>query len=199
MVEALKKRFPQYGLELHPDKTRVMSFGRYEEENARRQGRKPSAFDFLGFKHYCGRSRKGNFLLGRTTSGKKYRKKMKAMNQWLKEVRGQAAVKEWWPTLQAKLRGHYQYYGVSGNYEAISQFYKQTWHLVLKWLNRRGQKRSFTHDEFTAYLTRYPLPKPRIMHNFYTLSFGTRGMRKSRMREIRPSGSVRGIEVTSQG
>lgn len=173
MVEALRKRFAQYGLELHSDKTRVMSFGRYEEENARRQGRKPNAFDFLGFKHFCGRSRKGNFLLGRMTSGKKYRKKIKAMNQWLKAVRGQAAVKEWWPTLQAKLRGHFQYYGVSGNYLAISQFYRQTLRLVLKWLNRRGQKRTFSCPGFTAYLTRYPLPKPRIMHNFYTLSFGT--------------------------
>ncbi len=75
--------------------------------------------------------------------------------------------------LQAKLRGHFQYYGVSGNYRAISQFYRQTLRLVLKWLNRRGQKRSFNCPGFTAYLTRYPLPKPRIMHNFYTLSFGT--------------------------
>jgi RNA-directed DNA polymerase len=173
MVEALRKRFAQYGLELHPDKTRVMSFGRYEEENARRQGRKPNAFDFLGFKHFCGRSRKGNFLLGRMTSGKKYQKKIKDMNAWLKAVRGQTAVKEWWPTLQAKLRGHYQYYGVSGNYAAISQFYRQTLTLVLRWLNRRGDKASFNGPGFAAYLARYPLPKPKIMHNFYTLSFGT--------------------------
>jgi len=173
MEEALRKRFAAYGLELHPAKTRVISFGRYEDENARRQGRKPNAFDFLGFKHYCGHSRKGNFLLCRMTSGKKYRKKMKAMNQWLKAVRGQTAMKEWWPTLQAKLRGHYQYYGVSGNYAAIRQYYQQTLELVLKWLNRRGQKRSFNCEEFAAYLSRYPLPKPRIMQNFYTLSFGS--------------------------
>jgi len=107
------------------------------------------------------------------TSGKKYRKKMKAMNQWLKAVRGQTAMKEWWPTLQAKLRGHYQYYGVSGNYAAIRQYYQQTLELVLKWLNRRGQKRSFNCEEFAAYLSRYPLPKPRIMQSFYTLSFGS--------------------------
>ena len=61
MEEALRKRFAAYGLELHPDKTRVISFGRYEEENARRQGRKSNAFDFLGFKHYCG-------VAGRATS-----------------------------------------------------------------------------------------------------------------------------------
>jgi RNA-directed DNA polymerase len=173
MVEVLRKRFAQYGLELHPDKTRVMSFGRYEQENAQRQDRKPNAFDFLGFKHYCGRSKKGNFLLGRMTSSKKYRKKIKAMNQWLKAVRNQAEIKEWWPVLQAKLRGHYQYYGVSGNYLAISQFYRQTLTLVLKWLNRRGQKTSFNNLDFAQYLMRYPLPQPRIMHNFYTLSFGT--------------------------
>jgi RNA-directed DNA polymerase len=173
MVEALRKRFTQYGLELHPDKTRVMSFGRYEQENAQRQNRKPNAFDFLGFKHYCGRSKKGRFLLGRMTSSKKYRKKIKAMNQWLKAVRNQAKVKEWWPVLQAKLRGHYQYYGVSGNYLAIGQFYRQTLTLVLKWLNRCSQVTSFNRQDFAQYLTKYPLPKPRIMHNFYTLSFGT--------------------------
>jgi RNA-directed DNA polymerase len=172
-VEALKKRFAQYGLELHPEKTRVLSFGRYENENAHRQGRKPNAFDFLGIKHFCGHSRNGNFLLGRMTSSKKYRKKLTALNDWLKAVRGQATVKEWWPILQAKLRGHYQYYGVSGNCAAIRQFYRQSISLTLKWLNRRGHKSSFTMESFADYLTRYPLPKPKIMHNFYTLTFGT--------------------------
>ena len=173
MIEAMRKRFAAYGLELHPDKTRVMSFGKYEEENARRQGRKANTFDFLGFTHYCGRSRKGNFLLGRRTSGNKFRKRIKEMNQWLKTVRSACQVKEWWPILQAKLRGHYQYYGVSGNYQALCRYYRRTLYFVLKWLNRSGQKRSFTRQGFAAYLRRYPLPVPKIKHSFYTLSFGT--------------------------
>ena len=133
----------------------------------------PHTFDFLGFTHYCGSSRKGNFLLGRRTSGNKFRKRIKEMNQWLKTVRSACQVKEWWPILQAKLRGHYQYYGVSGNYQALCRYYRRTLYFVLKWLNRSGQKRSFTGQGFTAYLRRYPLPIPKIKHSFYTLSFGT--------------------------
>lgn len=172
LLEVLRERFAKYDLELHPDKTRVLSFGSFEEENANRQQRKAHTFDFLGFTHYCGHSRKGNFLLGRRTSGKKYQKKCKDMNRWLKAVRNVCAVKEWWPTLQAKLRGHYQYYGVSGNYTALRRFYQRTLYLVQKWLNRRGQRRSFSWKGYTEYIRHYPLPTPRITHSFYTLSFG---------------------------
>ena len=71
----MKTRLAENGLELNAEKSRVISFGRYEEENAQRQNRKANTFDFLGFTHYCGRDRKGRFLLGRKTSGKKFRKK----------------------------------------------------------------------------------------------------------------------------
>ena len=87
VATAMKARFAEYGLELNAEKSRVISFGRYEEENARRQNRKANTFDFLGFTHYCGQSRKGRFLLGRKTSGKKFRKKCGEMNAWLKAVR----------------------------------------------------------------------------------------------------------------
>lgn len=173
ILSALRERFAKYGLELHPEKTKVLTFGRYEEENARRQGRKSNTFDFLGFTHYCGRSRKGNFLLGRRTSGKRFRKRCEEMNQWLKEVRNVVKVKEWWPILAAKLRGHYQYYGVSGNYRAMERYYRRTLELARKWLNRRSQRARFGMIGFAEYVKRYPLPKPQIIHNFYTLSFVT--------------------------
>jgi group II intron reverse transcriptase/maturase len=169
----LRERFAEFGLELHPDKTRVISFGRYEPENAKRQNRKTNSFDFLGFTHYCGRSRKGNFLLGRKTSGTRFRKKCKEMKEWLKAVRNAGKAKEWWPTLEAKLRGHYQYYGVSGNFRSIRRFLEATRRMTWKWLNRRSQRKSFSRKRFWEYLDRYPLPKPRVMHNFYTLSFGS--------------------------
>ena len=70
--------------------------------------------------------------------------------------------------LSAKLRGHYQYYGVSGNYRAINSYYRLTLALVRKWLNRRSQKRSMSWEKFNDYLSHYPLPKPSIRHNFYT-------------------------------
>lgn len=168
--QALRERFARFDLELHPEKTRVISFGRYERENADRQKRKANTFDFLGFTHYCDTSRTGRFKVGRKTSRKKFRMKCVAMKDWLKKVRNLLPTKEWWPVLQAKLRGHYQYYGVSGNSRAIQRFYALTVRLVFAWLNRRSQRKSFNWARFNEYLKHYPLPKPRIAHNLYTLS-----------------------------
>jgi group II intron reverse transcriptase/maturase len=168
--QMLEERFAQFGLELHPDKTCVISFGRYERQNAERQNRKANTFDFLGFTHYCGKSRKGNFTVGRITSRAKFRKKCKEMNAWLKAVRNAAKTKDWWPTLESKLRGHYQYYGVSGNMPALRRYYAMTLRLTRKWLNRRSQRKVYNWKRFDEYLKHYPLPKPRITHNLYTLS-----------------------------
>lgn len=163
----LKNRFNKYGLEIHPTKSRNISFGWFERENAKTQVRRPNTFDFLGFTHYCDISRKGNFKVGRRTSRKKYSAKCKAMNAWLKAIRNKVKTKEWWKTLKAKLRGHYHYYGISENYDGIVRFYKFTIKVLRKWLNRRSQKRKMSWDRFTKYLEHYPLPKPRIMHSFY--------------------------------
>jgi len=163
----LHNRFNKYGLALHPTKTRRMSFGRFERENAQRQNRHANTFDFLGFTHYCDKSRKGGFKVGRTTSRKKFAAKCKEMNRWLKCTRNAVLTKDWWKTLQAKIRGHYQYYGVSENYAGIRRFYQATIRMVRKWLNRRSQKRKMSWKKFTEYLQHYPLPKPRIVHSFY--------------------------------
>ena len=167
---ALRERFSQFGLELHSEKTRTISFGRYERENAQRQRRKANTFDFLGFTHFCGESRRGKFIVGRRTSRKKFCQKYREMNDWLRKIRNHKKAKEWWPTLSAKLRGHYQYYGVSGNARMLNRFYHEALGLTYKWLNRRSQRKRFTWKGFNAYLKHYPLPKPRIAHNFYTLS-----------------------------
>ncbi|MCD6395770.1 MAG: group II intron reverse transcriptase/maturase [Planctomycetes bacterium] len=168
--QALRERFAKFGLELHSEKTRTLSFGRYERQNARRQRRKANTFDFLGFTHFCGKSRKGKFIVGRQTSWKKFHQKCKEMNDWLRKIRNHKKAKEWWPTLAAKLRGHYQYYGVSGNMRSLNRFYLKTLRLTRKWLNRRSQRKRFYWKGFNAYLKHYPLPRPRIAHNFYTLS-----------------------------
>jgi len=168
--QALRERFAKFDLELHPEKTRVISFGRYERENATRQNRRTNTFNFLGFTHYCGISRRGKFIVGRKTSRKKFRMKCKEMNDWLRRIRNFKKAKEWWPILQAKLGGHYQYYGVSGNMRMIQRFYMLTIRMTLKWLNRRSQRKSFNWDRFNVYLEHYPLPKPKIVHNLYTVS-----------------------------
>ena len=166
----MRNRFNKYGLEIHPDKSRTISFGRFEKQNAGKQKRRPNTFDFLGFTHYCDKSRRGNFKTGRKTSCKKFAAKCKEMNRWLKGVRNLEKTKVWWKTLNSKLLGHYQYYGVSENYDAIARFYLMTLRLVFKWLNRRSQKKRMNWVGFNNYLKCYPLSKPRIAHNFYTLA-----------------------------
>ncbi len=169
----LSRRFSEFGLELHPEKTRTLSFGRFEKENADKQKRKANTFDFLGFTHFCGHDRKGYFLLGRKTSGKKFRRRCAEMKQWLQSVRNSLMLKEWWPVLAAKIRGHYEYYGVSGNYLSILRYYRSVIRLAGKWLNRRSQIRSMSKIKFDDYMERYPLPKPKIRHNLYDLEFVT--------------------------
>jgi group II intron reverse transcriptase/maturase len=168
--QALRERFAKFDLELHSEKTRTISFGRYERENADSQGRRPNTFNFLGFTHYCDKSRKGWFKVGRKTSQKKFRAKCKEMNNWLRNMRNCMKAKEWWPVLQAKLRGHYQYYGVSGNMRSLQRFHWLTGRMVYKWLNRRSQRKSFSWDSFLKYQECYPLPRPKIVHNLYTPS-----------------------------
>ncbi|MDQ7061342.1 MAG: reverse transcriptase domain-containing protein [Sulfurimonas sp.] len=170
IVSALYKRFNKYGLTLHPDKTRVFSFGRFERGNSQNQNRKANTFDFLGFTHFSDKTRKGYFKVGRKTAMKKFRAKIKELNIWLKQIRNLVPTKEWWKILQAKLRGHFQYYGVSGNFPSIKRYYSLALKMVHKWLNRRSQKKSMSWSKLYNYLTLYPLPQPSIKHNFYTLS-----------------------------
>jgi len=168
--QGLKNRFKKYELEIHPTKSRNISFGRFERENAGKQNRRANTFNFLGFTHYCDISRKGNFKIGRKTSRKKFTAKCKEMNTWLKAIRNQVKTKDWWKTLIQKLRGHFQYYGVSENYKSMDMFYRATMRMVRKWMNRRSQKRKMSWDKFNKYLEHYPLPKPRIVHSFYLSS-----------------------------
>jgi group II intron reverse transcriptase/maturase len=168
--QQLEKRLEKFDLELSPEKTRVVEFGRKTIGNARNRGVSSTTFDFLGFTHYSGKTRKGKFKVGRTTSRKRLRSKLKSMKMWLLSVKNKQPMKEWWPTLIRKLRGHFQYYGVSGNYKSIALYLYCTLKLVYKWINRRSQKRSMNWDQFNTYLKRYPLPKPRIYCNLYALS-----------------------------
>jgi len=168
MVE-LADRLAKFGLELSTEKTRIVAFGRYAGEDSRNQDEKPGSFTFLGFTHFCDKGRKGYFKVGIKTDSSRFSGKVKEMNTWLKAVRNTGKPKAWWPVLAAKLRGHFQYYGVSGNLRGIRRFNYLTIRLVIKWLNRRSQKKSYNWKQFEEYLLRHPLPIPRIYHNLYTL------------------------------
>jgi group II intron reverse transcriptase/maturase len=169
ILSALKERLMKFNLELAEDKTRIAPFGRYSKVNAKAKGQKPSTFNFLGFTHFVDKTRKGAFKLGRKTDRKKMVAKLKEMNIWLKKIRNMYPIKVWWKILAAKLAGHFQYYGVSGNFRCINRYYRLTIRLVFKWLNRRSQKKSFNWKTFLDYLILYELPKPAIHHDFYTL------------------------------
>ena len=164
---ALKNRFERYGLELHPEKSGRISFGKYEAQNAKDQKRRANVFNFLGFTHYRTTTRTGRFKVGRKTNKKKFSTKCKEMNVWLKENRH---LPQWvlWEKLASKLRGHYQYYGVSENSKSISRFYHITIRNLHKWLNKRSQRGKFTWQKLKDYLSYYPLPKPSIKCSFYT-------------------------------
>ena len=171
--EQLRSRIEGFGLELAEDKTRVIGFGRYSAQNAKDKGEKPEVFNFLGFTHYVGKSRKGNFLLGRMTERKKMYAKLKEMKLWLVRLKNKTKAKDWWHLLKAKLNGHYRYYGVSGNTRSLIAFYHHAVRLIYKWLNRRSHMKSFSWESFKIYLNRHPLPTPRVYHNFY-VNFGCR-------------------------
>ena len=168
--QAMRERFVKFDLQLHPEKTRVIDLRRGVMQKVKEDKHEPHTFDFLGFTHYGGRSRKGNWMLCRQTSAKKFCKACKALSAWLRQTRCLAKLSQWWPTLQAKLAGHYQYYGISGNARMIERYHHVAKRLVFKWLNRRSQKTSFTRERFQTYLEHYPLPEPCIRHRLYTLS-----------------------------
>jgi len=97
-----------------------------------------------------------------------WRRALKELNAWLKGIRNRARPRDWWPILQSKLRGHYPYYGVSGNSRSIRCYGYHATRLVFKWLNRRSQKASLTWAGFTAYHPYYLLPRPRLVHRLYS-------------------------------
>jgi len=119
----LKQRLGDNGLVTNDEKTHVISFGRFERENARRAKRRPNTFDFLGFTHYIGMNRWGKFKLARKTSKKRLRRSLVAMNKWLSSIRNALPLKELWRQLSAKIRGHYEYYGVSDNGRSIGIYF----------------------------------------------------------------------------
>ena len=168
ILKDIKERFAQFGLTLADDKTRILEFGRFAEENIRkRMGDKPNTFDFLGFTHYCGKTRDGRFAHKVKTSRKKFTMSMRRQKEWFKAVRCRLKLPVIWNMLALKVRGHYQYYGVSGNFERIKSYYQETERQAYKWLNRRSQKKTWNWDSFRVYLKRYPLPLPKLTYAFY--------------------------------
>ena len=159
VLDVLKKR---YGLTLHPDKTRLMEFGRKAlAESEKPGGPKPATFDFLGFTHICTRSRKGKFTIHVRTMRKRLRRSLKAVTEWCRENRHDP-VEEQQKALNRKLRGHYQYYGRSSNFRSLLEFYEHVRRIWQKWLNRRSRGHSLNWPAYEQLLRRHPLLRPRL-------------------------------------
>ena len=166
-LSKLQTRLGKFGLEISKDKTKVLKFGRQVWKRAQKQKGKVETFNFLGFTHYCGKSRRGYFVVGHKTSKENICRKLKETKEWIKKIRSKLKLKEWWPILKSKLKGHYNYFGVSGNYRCLRQFYNQIVSMVFKWINRRSQKKSISFEIFCNYLKHNPLPIPRICYALY--------------------------------
>ena len=161
----LKERFRRFGLELHPEKTRILEFGRYAAERRKKRGvGKPETFDFLGFTHCCGKSRRGTFWVLRLTMAKRLRAKLKQIKFELRRRmhEGIATVGEW---LASVVRGHHQYYGVPGNHRRLRAF---SYRVFLHWwaaICRRSQKGRISLERMSRIAVRW-LPRPRIHHPY---------------------------------
>jgi group II intron reverse transcriptase/maturase len=166
----LGKRLGKFGLEVEPTKTKVMEFGRFAVQNAKRRGQRAETFDFLGLTHYCGTRKDGTgFRMKRVTARKKFIAKLKMFKEWLKKARIMKT-KELWQRAKAKLRGHYNYYGVTDNLRGIMRFGEEVKKLLFKWLNRRGKRNCLNWEKFLEMLKRFPLPKPRIRVSMFGFS-----------------------------
>ena len=174
MHSALRERLATFGLELHPDKTRVLEFGRFARERRERGGlKKPETFDFLGFTHIAGTSRQGAFQLARRTSRKKRQAKLARVAEQCQRRRHDLVPKQhkW---LCSVLRGHYQYYAVPTNSHALASFHhavRTTWH---RWLQRRSHRAAWTVAASRAFEARFPLPRPKILHPWPSTRFACR-------------------------
>lgn len=166
----LGERLGKFELEVEPTKTKVMEFGRFAVQNAKKRGGRAGTFDFLGLTHYCGTRKDGKgFRMKRVTARKKFIAKLKIFKEWLKKARI-LKTKELWQIAKAKLRGHYNYYGVTDNLRGIVRFGEKVKKLLFKWLNRRGKKNCLNWEKFNEMLKRFPLPKPRIRVSMFSFS-----------------------------
>lgn len=161
VLAVLPKRFSRFGLTLHPDKTRLVAFGRPNGLQ------RPGTFDFLGFTHYWGRSRRGYWVIKRKTAKDRLNRSLKQLSGWCRLHR-HLPIREQHATLQRKMRGHYAYYGITGNAQSLQQYRMQAARIWCKWLGRRDRGYRLTWDRFSVLLRDHiPLPRVRIVHSIY--------------------------------
>ena len=168
VMEVLPKRFGKYGLTIHPDKTRLVAF-QPPAASARSdpgKGSSPGTFDLLGFTHFWGRSRKGSWVVKRRTAAGRLRRAITTIAQWCRCNRHRP-IAEQHHALGQKLRGHFAYYGITGNGGALRRFRDAVTHAWRKWLSRRKRGCPLSWAKITGILQRFPLPAAVVVHSVY--------------------------------
>jgi group II intron reverse transcriptase/maturase len=162
VFQVLPKRFERYGLSIHPDKSRLVQFSRPYWK----RGKGPGSFAFLGFTHYWAKTLRGGWTIKRKTQGKRLSRFLSGIGEWCKENRHKP-VADQHKTLSSKLRGHYQYYGVRGNFKMLEVAYEHTREAWKKWLSRRNTMNPMSWDKFMVEVEQqFVLPRPRITQVF---------------------------------
>ncbi|MEH7515872.1 group II intron reverse transcriptase/maturase, partial [Gottfriedia acidiceleris] len=165
--QSLKLRLKKFNLEIAEDKTKIISFGRLAEKLGKHQGiGKPETFDFLGFTHYCGKSKQGKFRVKRKSSRKKVQSKLKESKDWLKRNRNNN-IHIIMDRFKRSLIGYFNYYCITDNIPSVNIFKVKIENLIFKWLNRRSQRKSFKWEKYRLFLSKFPLPSPRVKVNIY--------------------------------
>lgn len=169
VMAVLPQRLGKYGLAIHPDKTRLIPFQQPAKVAGEKDtGSRPPAgtFTFLGFTHYWGRSLQGRWVVKRKTASSRLSRALQGIALWCRANRHRP-IKEQQHMLSLKLRGHYAYYGITGNYRSLACFRFGVGCRWRKWLNRRNRERSLDWNIFNRLLERYPLPPARVIHSVY--------------------------------
>ena len=167
VMDVLPKRFGKYGLTLHPEKTRLVPFRRPPHRSSPRggpDGDRPGTFDLLGFTHFWARSRKGNWVVKRKTAASRFTRAVRRIAHWCRMHRHRP-IREQHRRLSQKLRGHYAYYGITGNSPALGEFRDAVQHAWGTWLRRRRRKNRPAWSWFARLRQRYRLPSAVAVHS----------------------------------
>lgn len=165
VLAVLPKRLEKFGLSIHPEKTRLVDF-RKPRTKADDDEPGPGNFDLLGFTHYWAKSRGGSWVVKQKTAKSRFTRGLKRIKEWCRQWRF-LSIREQQKALTQKLRGHYAYFGITGNSKALQRFKDQVARTWRKWLSRRSQRAQMNWERFHNLLRRYPLPPPICVHSTY--------------------------------
>lgn len=165
VMAVLPKRFGKYGLKLHPEKTRLVPFDRPRRDDTPKSA-SPGSFELLGFTHFWGKSRKDSWVVKRQTARSRFGRALQRVSLWCRQHLHDKLARQH-QHLVRMVKGHYGYFGITGNASALAAFLYEVHRTWQKWLNRRTGRGAMPWPRFERVLKRYPLPRPEVVHSIY--------------------------------